>query len=259
MSFMQLTYAQIESKTQKNISLDQRLHIGEEFTYIVKYAFIDLGELKISVYAKDTIDGKTIYKSIAYIDSYEGLPFVNLHQIYESWFDSTLYPVYFQALIFNENDTAFTKYYFEKNKKIHVVKGKLNKTPVSLDTTVNLDNRYQDGLSLLFYSRFGLKGDASTSVVCYVNEDTSSASINYYARKEEVTIDAVDYGIETFRIDGEANFIGIFGLTGYFEGWFSNDEYHVPVLANLQVILGSVELQLMDWNNEIWQPPVYKE
>jgi hypothetical protein len=128
-----------------------------------------------------------------------------------------------------------------------------------MDTTVNLGSRFQDGLSLLFYARFGLIKNSTTSVVCYINEDTSSTSINLYDEKEKIAIDAVDYEIETVKIDGETNFTGIFGLTGYFEGWFSNDEYRVPVIANLQVILGSVEIQLMNWNNKIWQPPIYKE
>lgn len=255
--FVQISFPQIDSTSQEHLSLDQRLHLGDEFTYIVKYAFINLGELKISVYDKDTIDGKTIYKSIAYIDSYEGLPFATLHQIYESWFDSTFYPVYFKALIFNENDTSFTKYYFEQNDKIHVIKGKLNKTPVLLDTTVNLSNRFQDGLSLLFHARFNIESDTTTILDCFINEDTSSTSINYYSVTEEVTIDEIDYEIRTFKIDGETKFTGIFGLTGYFEGWFSDDDYRVPILANLQVILGSVEIKLMDWNKDSWQPPKY--
>jgi len=107
-----ILFSQIDGTSHTNTSLDQRLRIGEEFTYLVKYAFLNLGEVRIKVYAKEKLTGKTIYKTIAYIDSYEGLPFVDMHQIYESWIDSNLCPVFFQALIFSDEDTSYTKYFF---------------------------------------------------------------------------------------------------------------------------------------------------
>ena len=91
MCFIQFTYAQTDSKIKKYTSLDNKLHIGDEFTYIVKYAFLNLGELQIKVYAKDTIDKKIIYKSVAYINSYEGLPFVHLHQLVRFIFTTNLF------------------------------------------------------------------------------------------------------------------------------------------------------------------------
>ena len=106
-----------DSTTQT--SFEDKIIIGEEYTYIVKYAFLNLGEVKTKVIAKEKLGGKTIYKAIAHIDSYEGLPIVNLHQTYESWFDSTLHPVYFQTLLFEELDTSYTKYFFKEENQIH--------------------------------------------------------------------------------------------------------------------------------------------
>lgn len=246
------SYSQTE---QTNLSLEKKLHIGEEFTYLAKYAFINLGELRIKVYAKDKINGNTIYKSIACIDSYEGLPFVNLHQIYESWFDSTFCPVYFEAHIFNEKDTSYTKYYFRQTNDVHVLRGKLNRPDPSMDTVININGKYLDGLSLLFYARFNPDGQDTSIIKCFINEDTTTTFVNYYNNKDYTEIEVLDYEIESYRIDGEAGFIGIFGLTGFFEGWFSDDEYRIPLSANLQVIIGSISIELMDWNRNIWQPP----
>jgi hypothetical protein len=47
-------------------------------------------------------------------------------------------------------------------------------------------------------------------------------------------------------------------MTGNFEGWFSNDKYAVPIRAKLNVIIGSVDLELIKWNSELWNPPLYK-
>ncbi len=243
----------------KTYSIDDRLRVGEELTYIVKYAFINLGELKTVIESKDTIDGKVIYKTIAYIDSYEGLPFVDLHQIYKSWFDSTLFPVYFEGVMFYDEDTTFTKYFFTDDSIVHVIKGSLNPTVIYMDTVVNLHQRFQDGLSLLYYARFNFDKNDTTTVGCYINEDTSTTQINYYPEREAISIDAVDYDIDSRRLDGFTNFTGIFGLTGDFEGWFSNDIYLVPVVARLNVLIGSVVVELIDWNDKNWQPPEYKE
>ena len=70
-------------------------------------------------------------------------------------------------------------------------------------------------------------------------------------------IDAVDYDIACVRLDGETEFRGIFGLTGYFEGWFSDDESAVPIVAKMQVIIGSIKLELKQWKKKGWMPPKY--
>jgi hypothetical protein len=74
----QLSFAQEKNSSKDSIPFEQRFSVGEEFTYLVKYAFINLGEIDTKIYAKETIEGKTIYKSLVQINSYEGLPFVNI-------------------------------------------------------------------------------------------------------------------------------------------------------------------------------------
>ncbi len=65
-----------------------------------------------------------IYSAIAYINSYDGIPFVNLHQIYETKFDKKLISHYFKGTILSD-DTTYTKYYFNRSKKnIHIQKGR---------------------------------------------------------------------------------------------------------------------------------------
>jgi hypothetical protein len=72
-------------------------------------------------------------------------------------------------------------------------------------------------------------------------------------------IDAIDYPVDLVHFEGNAGFVGIFGLTGDFEGWFSNDAARVPVLAKMKVILGNVRIELMKWKRKDWNPPRYIE
>ncbi|MFC2103145.1 DUF3108 domain-containing protein [Bacteroidota bacterium] len=254
----QLHFSQSGKSLSDTISLDKRLHVGDEFTYLVKYAFLNLGEVKTKVYSKDTINGKSVYKSIAHIDSYDGLPFVNIHQTYETWFDSTFYPLFFRALDFNEQDTSYTKYHFINDNTVHILKGKLNREDTSIDTTVTVLQRCHDGLSLLFYARFMSRLNNLLTIPCFINEDTAVTKIFYEDNEEAISIETLDYEVDCFRIEGIAGFTGVFGLTGDFDGWFSNDEYSVPIYANLQVIIGNIAIELINWERGEWQPPAYE-
>jgi hypothetical protein len=142
---------------------------------------------------------------------------------------------------------------------VHILKGNLHEQKASLDTVVNLGSSYQDGLSLLYFTRFNLERNENVVVSCFINEDTATTIINYYFDQENISIDAIGYETDCFKIDGEMGFIGIFGLTGYFEGWFANDEYQLPVAAELEVLIGHISIELMEWNREKWQPPEYKD
>ena len=99
----------------------------------------------------------------------------------------------------------------------------------------------------------------SVYVPCFVNEKYETTKINFYTGIQKTDIDAVDYDVSCLRLDGKMNFISIYGLTGYFEGWFSNDEASIPIVAKMQLFLGNVKLELKQWKREGWNPPKYRK
>lgn len=251
--------AQTSSKNhnQNSAHLTEHLFVGEDLTYIVKYAFFNLGEVRFKVLEKTKINGTPVYKTIAYIDSYPDLPFISLHQIYESYIDSTLFPLKFYAKIFSD-DTVFVEYNFLEDKKVEMKKGKLGVSGLWLDSTALTKHRSQDGLSILYFARMNFGKHIKTLVPCFVNEKEEKAIINYYNRTEPVSIEAVNFEIDSRYLDGRTDFVSVYGLTGDFEGWFSNDSFSVPIKARLNVIIGSINLELIKWNSKIWNPPAYK-
>jgi hypothetical protein len=239
---------------------EKEFEVGEELTYVVKYSVMNLGEVRLKVKDKKTINGKTFYITYAYIDSYSGVPFVNLHQIYQSYVDENLYSDYFKALVMGDEYTAYTEYNFDYNKSmIHVKKGKVNPPQVWTDSSTSADKKYQDGLSIFYYARMNTGQNKSVNVPCFVTEDKVYTTINFHKNVEGVSIDAVDYEIACVRLDGETDFISIFGLTGYFEGWFTDDSAAIPVIAKMKVIIGNITLELKSWKREGWNPPEYKD
>ncbi len=244
------TYAQTNQKI---------IEIGEEITYVVKYLAFEIGEIKLIVQKEQVVGSDTLYSAIAYINSYEGIPFVDLHQIYETKFDTKYKSHYFKGSVLAE-DTTYTQYQFNKYKNsIHIIKGRERTNDIWTDTTIAYDHDYQDGLSLFYLARMGTGQQNKVNVPVFINEIYEKTYINFYKEVEDMDIDAVDYDISCVRLDGETEFRGIFGLTGYFEGWFSNDQYAVPIVAKMQVLIGSITLELKHWKIKGWMPPKYQD
>ncbi|GAB4297037.1 MAG: hypothetical protein Kow0098_20830 [Ignavibacteriaceae bacterium] len=252
------TYAFGRASSVNADTIKRKLVAGEELTYLVKYAFINIGEVKIVTQDQFIKDGKKFYKTLAYIDSYEGLPFVDLHQVYESVFSENLEPVYFKGTMFEE-DTTFTEYFFNyENSTIRIRKGSNHPYKIWTDSVAHFEKIYQDGLSIFFYARMGFGKEYTDEIPCFVAEKKEKTVINFFDDIVDVSIDAVDYDIACLKLEGYTDFISVFGLTGEFSGWFTNDEASIPVAAKMNVIIGSIYLELIDWKREGWKPPAYK-
>lgn len=248
---------QFNNDNKQKLDVTEKFFIGEDLTYIVKYAFFNLGEIRFKVLEKTKIDNVPVYRTIAYIKSYPDLPFVSINQIYESYIDSTFFPLKFIANIFND-DTVLVEYNFLSGKNIHMKKGKIGSSKLWLDSIAHVKHRTQDGLSILFFARMNFGNDKTVSVPCFVNEKEEKAIINFHNASEPVSIDAVEYEIDCRYLDGRTDFVSVYGLTGDFEGWFSNDSFSVPIKATLNVIIGSINLELIKWNKKLWNPPSLK-
>ena len=254
------SYVSNISKCELDFFSDKKMQVGEELIYVVSYTFIKLGEVKLIVKDRKEINGRTYYSTVAYINSYSGIPFVSLHQIYESKINQDYSSDSFRGIVKHDKYTTFTEYYFDsKNAKIKIKKGKVEPYQLWTDSTAGLSQQMQDGLSIFYYARMNLGTKKSVYVPCFVNEKYETTKINFYTGIQKTDIDAVDYDVSCLRLDGKMNFISIYGLTGYFEGWFSNDEASIPIVAKMQLFLGNVKLELKQWKREGWNPPKYRK
>ncbi|HPN37828.1 MAG TPA: DUF3108 domain-containing protein [Melioribacteraceae bacterium] len=232
--------------------------VGEELTYSVKYTFIKLGELKFKVLEKKNVNNEVVYRTMVYINSNESIPFVDLHEIYESYYNNKNYSNLFKATHRTKEYFRFTEHKFDdKNKKIFVKRGTLKPYFIETDSTCDLNHNFNDGLSLFYYARVKSGYKHSEIVNCFINEQKEKTSINFFDKEEKIKIEAVNYEILTTKLTGKADFTGVFGLTGDFEGWFTKDKFKVPVYAKLSVILGSITVELISWRKKDWNPPKY--
>ncbi|NUN08552.1 MAG: DUF3108 domain-containing protein [Ignavibacteriaceae bacterium] len=235
---------------------NKEMKVGEDITYLVRYGFIELGEIRLKIVSRKEIGGKFQYNTIAYIDSYSGIPFVNLHQIYESKVNNAYFSDFFRGTVKKTEYTTFTEYYFDyKNDKVKVRKGKVSPYQLWTDSTGIAETMFQDGLSIFYFARMYTGQKRSVSVPCLVNEKKVFTKINFYNKVDRIELPAAGYDVACVRLDGSTDFISVFGLTGYFEGWFSNDKAAIPIIAKLNVIIGRVTVELIKWKRDGWKPP----
>jgi len=229
--------------------------VGEELLYEVSYAFFDLGEIRIKVLDVFENGGKSYVRASAYMDSYSGVPFVDLHAFFQSEFFAAPSSKYFIGKSKTDDRWYLTTYDFQyEQKKVFVNKGWENELPEKRDTLL-LKGEPQDGLTLFFFARVNSGQDTQVVVPSYVGEKLARTYIKFSSEVTTTDIDAVEYPIKVYELEGEADFTGIFGLTGGFSGKFSADDAHVPIVAKMNVLIGKVRIELKEWKRNGWQPP----
>ena len=234
--------------------------VGEELVYNISYSVFDLGMLKIQILDTVSKGGVTAYRGKIFMDSYSGVPFVSLHMVFYS--EMTNLPV---SLFFMSHNTAkpdamdYAKYSFDyPNKKVYYETGVEPKNIIYKKGDDELTEPQQDGLSLFFYARTHVHQVNKELVPTYLNEKSNITRFNFMNKKGSQEIDAIKYPVETIEFDGVMDFTGIFGLTGYFQGYFSNDDAAIPIVAKMKVIIGSARVELIKWNRPGWIPPKAK-
>lgn len=236
----------------------QVFYPGEYLEYKVSYLGISLGSVKIITEGFDTYEGKQVVKTTAYIDSRPGIPFVDLHTVYRSTMDRTAgYAYLFNASTKTDGDWKYDKYTFDyAASRVVLETGFKDKAEKTVE--IKTDRKWNDGLSLFFFARMFLDSKRYVSVPTIIEFDTVKTTINFTGKKENVSIDVLDYDVKTVYFKGDANWTGVYGLTGKFEGWFTDDDAHIPISAKMKVYVGNVDIELVKWKRGDWTPPQAK-
>lgn len=242
-------------------SQDPLLQVGEELEYSVSYSVFSLGTIRIRIVGVEVRNGRPVYKAQAFIDSAPGLPFVNLHVVFESEFDAEVFSYSWISKDSSKNEIGYLSYSFDYPQNRVLIEKSIQKRGarriVEKVDTVQVKEKSQDGLSLFFFARKYLHQRAQVNVPTVIGTEVVNTYINYLNEQTSVEIDAVEYPVDVIEFNGRADYSGIFGLTGGFQGWFSNDEARVPIVARMKVILGSIYIELEKWKRAGWQPPRY--
>ncbi len=237
---------------------DSMFQTGEELTYNVSYASFDIGRIRIKVTDSFVRNNETFYKASANIDSYRGVPFVDLHSVYSNVMNQSMYSTWFSARD-KENDRwrEWTYSFDYPDSSVNIQEGFWKQKNIFKRDRLRLDTLSQDGLSLFFLARRFLFERTMMSIPTFVSEKRGTTVIRFTGDHTSEKIEAVPYPVDLIHFEGKAGFVGVFGFTGEFEGWFSNDAARVPVLAKMKVLIGNVRIELTEWKRTGWTPPKY--
>jgi len=228
---------------------------GEYLEYEVSFMGIRLGVIKTYIDPAEVLNGKPVHKVRSTMKSYDGIPFMDLNAKFESWMDKSVnYSHSFASNLKKSDGWQYQKLDFNYPEKYFIFAKWLNSKPIETKK-ITTYNKWNDGSSLFFLARKNLLTNKTIKVPTVIDEDTCFTTIRFTNKKEMIDIDAVNYPVRTSYFSGKADWEGVYGLKGSFEGWFSDDEAAVPILAKMNVVVGNVRIELKKWKRANWTPP----
>lgn len=227
---------------------------GEVLEYEVSFLGIKLGTIKIESLKEDILNAKPVYLAKATMQSNPGIPFVSLYAVFNSWMDRSLgFSHQFIGNTKTSDGWDYNKIDFDyENKKI-TNRHWLNDSLI-INDVFDITGKINDGCSLFFFARKFTDIKKTVKVPTFI-DGKFITTINFIGRREPVKIDAIPYQVQTIYFDGKADWQGVYGLSGRFEGWFSDDDARVPIKAYMNVYVGKVLIELIKWKREGWKPP----
>jgi len=227
---------------------------GEELVYEVSWTFFKLGTVRLRTFPN--------YTATAYVDSYEGLPFVDLHAIHETVMDSSFFSRGSRSIEKKGDSWWGLNYVYDLPDKRLVVEETYQKEVQSppykrqvQDTLLLPSSSFLDGLSIGYYPRLMLRSGKTVDVPTVLYGKVGISTFHFSESKTSEMIEALEEPIRVIEVDGRTTVEGIFGMTGDFKGWFTDDSARVPIKGKLQVLIGNVTLELIQWKRARWSPP----
>lgn len=227
---------------------------GEDLVYEVRWTFFKLGTIHIKTLGD--------FKAMASIDSYEGVPFVDLHSIHYTEMDSTFHCKSGYAIDKEGKEWRGLKYAAGQPSSMVLVEQLYQKNATSPpykreagDTIQLKSGLFVDGLSIGYFPRLLLHASRTINVTTLLKGKVGTTTFYFTNNRTSEDIGVLDDPVRVVEVEGTTNAVGVFGMTGDFTGWFSDDDAAVPIKGKLKVLLGSVTVELIQWNRKGWKPP----
>ena len=228
---------------------------GEELVYNVSYLGIELGKIKIESLDEDSLNGLSCYKTIIHINTYPDIPFIDFRVIYREWIDKSLHfsQKFITNTYYDENDWGYGEInYNYKDGNIKIKSWRHDE--IEFEKFLATKKKWCNGLTMIFIMRKYANEKKSLRVPVTLNNDTTIAWLHLSAKKEMVYVESMQKEISCFYTQGKIGKTSLYGLGGDFEIWFSDDDARVPVLAKINIVIGSAVVELQSWKRKDWKP-----
>jgi len=232
----------------QNIQAQFTWHTGEKFTYGVKWGFVRLGTISVTVVDSAGIDSTEIHKIKLTINSDPLIFFVDMHSIFDCWLDDQFRPINYKITDIDDDENKTASYYFNYADSFYTIDFDFEREegkPSSLKFP--LKQNIYEGLSLIYYSRANIHSKKSENIKVFWEDYQGFVTLNYGGESDSVKIEALDEKLPAYFVDGIIHVKGIAGLSGPFKSWFARDSQRPPLKAYLKVFVGNVTVELEEW------------
>ncbi|MBM2813883.1 MAG: hypothetical protein HW421_645 [Ignavibacteria bacterium] len=229
---------------------------GEELTYEVTFLGFKLGTIRMFILAEEKFGLNIAYRAMSQMESIPQIPYFKLNATYQSWIDqSAAFSYKFEGSTrFITPEWDWQRLIFDYQKNFVVNEKWKNQQKTWLDT-VRSSKKWNDGCSLFYFARQFAGSKRGIAVPTVMERDTCKTIINFTNKVENVNISSIDYPVRTLYFNGAAKWTGVYGITGNFEAWVSDDNARIPIKAKMKVYVGSVNIELVSWKRDGWTPP----
>lgn len=226
---------------------------NEQLTYGVDWTVVRLGKIHLKNLGRENINNHSTYHIRLIIESNPLLFWLDNQSVYDSYITDSLQVVRFLSDEKVDGKLYNARYDFDYDKRLIYLSMLDKENPENkINKTLAMKPNLYDGISLIFYARMNSMYVKNDTVSTFIEDKSGDVIFNFKNSGQMSKIDALEKDVKTRFFSGTLKVTGIAGVTGPFEAWFSDDAYRLPVVAYLDVFIGSVKITLEKWNH--WQP-----
>ncbi len=217
--------------------------LDEDMVYSVYWGPIRVGELNTVILDTLQYHGREAFKVCFSMDSNPALEFIaTLHSDYITIIDRYTKQTIRHFLHLRELGLVAEKVY-DYNRE----NGLFYCRTVRGDGHIDYLEKYLptnciDGTSLLFYARQIVSEKQSEVILTTIDETFVLTDVNFPNEEEPVLVRSVEK--ITDKVQGELHYNGIVGFTGNFQGWFQQDNTHLPLAADFEIWIGRIKVAM---------------
>ena len=232
-------------------TIDSLFQYKEVFTFEVKYGFLHLGEVEVSLMPDSLFRGMMHKHLVTKIVSNPKIPFIG-----------TEIDHFHSLFTVNENGLPVTSYYWKDNIDENIYKDieydfdrdnnyvTYKEEDLTRDT-LELEEPATAGHVIFLFSRLFAGTEVDNSMIVYVTKRKGYIHFDNGVELEKRNYKPWNEPVNTFLTTGYTeNIDGPFGFSGKFRAWFLNDELRVPLEARVKVLFGNALVRLIDYKKE---------
>ncbi len=210
--------------------------VGENLRFSVQYGAITAGEAVMVVQGYETISGSQTYKFVSYLRTNDYFSKIfRIDDTYQSFMDIELL-----------SSRKFIKHIEEGSYRADREVVFIPEMSVAIydDEKLPIEEGTQDLLSCIYYARtLPLVVGEKYPINIHDSKKNYAGYIDVL-RSETVSTPLGEFDCVVARasVEGATIFASRDGL----EVWYTNDKWHIPVLVSLKIMVGSIQMVLVD-------------